>query len=147
MMTLEDAVDLVLHAFTEGSNGDIFVQKSPAATIDVLVKALQLLTKKNDHPISIIGTRHGEKLYETLCSREEMFVAEDQGNYYRIPSDNRELNYSKFIEEGDKDLTDVTDYNSDNTQRLDIEGMVGLLRKLDFINNIEKGAVDVPDGV
>jgi UDP-N-acetylglucosamine 4,6-dehydratase/5-epimerase len=147
MMTLEDAVDLVLHAFTEGSNGDIFVQKSPAATIDVLVKALQLLTKKNDHPISIIGTRHGEKLYETLCSREEMFVAEDQGNYYRIPSDNRDLNYSKFIEEGDKDLTDVTDYNSDNTQRLDIEGMVGLLRRLDFINNIEKGAVDVPDGV
>ena len=147
MMTLEDAVDLVLHAFTAGSNGDIFVQKSPAATINVLVKALKALTKKNDHAISVIGTRHGEKLYETLCSREEMFVAEDQGNYYRIPSDNRDLNYSKFIEEGDKDLTDVTDYNSDNTQRLDVEGMVGLLRRLDFINNIEKGDLDVPDGV
>lgn len=147
MMTLDDAVDLVLHAFENGQNGDIFVQKAPAATIDVLVKALLNITGKADHPVDVIGTRHGEKLYEALCSREEMFVAEDQGDYYRVPSDNRDLNYSKYNEEGEKDLSIIEDYNSHNTERLDVEGMVELLRKLDFIVDIENGSSVVPEGV
>lgn len=147
MMTLDDAVDLVLHAFEHGSNGDIFVQKAPAATIDVLVKALLKITDKPDHQVNIIGTRHGEKLYEALCSREEMFVAEDQGGYYRIPSDNRDLNYSKYNEEGEKDLSIIEDYNSHNTERLDVEGMIKLLHKLDFIADIEAGSLIVPEGV
>ncbi len=147
MMTLNDAVDLVLHAFENGTNGDIFVQKAPAATIDVLVQALLKITNKPNHQINIIGTRHGEKLYEALCSREEMFVAEDQGGYYRIPSDNRDLNYSKYNEEGEKDLSVIEDYNSHNTERLDVDGMVELLRKLDFIVDIEAGSLAVPEGV
>ncbi|HGA5055907.1 TPA: polysaccharide biosynthesis protein, partial [Salmonella enterica subsp. enterica serovar Waycross] len=100
MMSLDDAVDLVLHAFTHGSNGDIFVQKSPAATIEVLTQAILEVIQSPKHPINIIGTRHGEKLYEVLCSREEMLVAQDQGNYYRIPCDNRDLNYEKYFEKG-----------------------------------------------
>ncbi|MCF3098783.1 NAD-dependent epimerase/dehydratase family protein [Aeromonas australiensis] len=147
MMTLNDAVDLVLHAFEHGTSGDIFVQKAPAATIDVLVKALLQITDKSNHPVNVIGTRHGEKLYEALCSREEMFVAEDQGGYYRIPSDNRDLNYSKYNEEGEKDLSVVEDYNSHNTERLDVAGMVKLLHKLDFIRDIEAGSLIVPEGV
>ncbi|HDI3235470.1 TPA: polysaccharide biosynthesis protein [Vibrio cholerae] len=147
MMTLNDAVDLVLHAFEHGTNGDIFVQKAPAATIDVLVNALLQITDKPNHPVNIIGTRHGEKLYEALCSREEMFVAEDQGGYYRIPSDNRDLNYSKYHEEGEKDLSLIEDYNSHNTERLDVQGMIKLLHKLDFISEIEAGSVVVPEGV
>ncbi|RSD29655.1 polysaccharide biosynthesis protein [Vibrio pectenicida] len=147
MMTLDDAVNLVLHAFQYGENGDIFVQKAPAATIEVLVKALLKITSKPDHLVNIIGTRHGEKLYEALCSREEMFVAVDQGDYYRIPSDNRDLNYSKYHEDGDKDLSLVEDYNSHNTERLNVEGMIGLLHKLDFIRDIEAGSVNVPGGV
>ena len=147
MMTLNDAVDLVLHAFTHGINGDIFVQKAPAATIDVLVKALLKITNKPQHKVNVIGTRHGEKLFEALCSREEMFIAEDQGVYYRVPSDNRDLNYSQYVEEGDKDLSVVEDYNSHNTGRLDVDGMVQLLRKLDFINDIEAGSIIVPEGV
>ncbi|HFZ8765636.1 TPA: polysaccharide biosynthesis protein, partial [Salmonella enterica subsp. enterica serovar Waycross] len=103
MMSLDDAVDLVLHAFTHGSNGDIFVQKSPAATIEVLTQAILEVIQSPKHPINIIGTRHGEKLYEVLCSREEMLVAQDQGNYYRIPCDNRDLNYEKYFEKGNKD--------------------------------------------
>ncbi|MCC4238317.1 polysaccharide biosynthesis protein [Vibrio anguillarum] len=147
MMTLDDAVDLVLHAFQNGSNGDIFVQKAPAATIETLVKALLQVLDKPEHHVNIIGTRHGEKQYEALCSREEMFVAEEQGNYYRVPADNRDLNYSKFFEEGEKDLFDVEDYNSHNTNRLDVDGMVDLLRKLDFIREIENGNIIVPEGV
>lgn len=147
MMTLDDAVDLVLHAFEHGSNGDIFVQKAPAATIGVLVKALLRITNKPDHLVNVIGTRHGEKLYEALCSREEMFVAQDQDDYYRIPSDNRDLNYSKFNEEGEKDLSLIEDYNSHNTDRLDVDGMVTLLHKLDFIADIEAGSLVVPEGV
>ncbi|ECF5978663.1 NAD-dependent epimerase/dehydratase family protein, partial [Salmonella enterica subsp. arizonae] len=104
MMSLDDAVDLVLHAFTHGSNGDIFVQKSPAATIEILMQAILEIIKLPKHPINIIGTRHGEKLYEVLCSREEMLVAQDQGNYYRIPCDNRDLNYEKYFEKGNKDV-------------------------------------------
>ncbi|HFW2809733.1 TPA: polysaccharide biosynthesis protein, partial [Salmonella enterica subsp. enterica serovar Waycross] len=107
MMSLDDAVDLVLHAFTHGSNGDIFVQKSPAATIEVLTQAILEVIQSPKHPINIIGTRHGEKLYEVLCSREEMLVAQDQGNYYRIPCDNRDLNYEKYFEKGNKDVEKV----------------------------------------
>ncbi|MGF1753742.1 polysaccharide biosynthesis protein [Vibrio makurazakiensis] len=147
MMTLDDAVDLVLHAFQNGQNGDIFVQKAPAATIDVLVKALLKILGKPEHQVDVIGTRHGEKAYEALCSREEMFIAQEQGDYYRVPADNRDLNYSKFFEEGEKDLSEIEDYNSHNTERLDVEGMVELLRKLDFIREIENGNVIVPEGV
>ncbi|MGS4880496.1 polysaccharide biosynthesis protein [Photobacterium damselae] len=147
MMTLDDAVDLVLHAFKHGKNGDIFVQKAPAATIDILVKALLSLMKEENHEVKTIGTRHGEKLYEALCSREEMFKAIDQDNYYCIPADNRDLNYEKYFEEGSRDLSQITDYNSHNTERLDVEGMKQLLRKLDFIREIEAGNVIVPEGV
>ncbi|MCJ2378631.1 polysaccharide biosynthesis protein [Vibrio sp. ZSDZ34] len=147
MMTLDDAVDLVLHAFNNGSNGDIFVQKAPAATIEVLVRAILEIMGKPEHPVNVIGTRHGEKQYEALCSREEMFVAEDQGEFYRVPADNRDLNYSKYFEEGEKDLSKVEDYNSHNTERLDVEGMKQLLRKLDFIREIEAGNIIVPEGV
>jgi len=147
MMTLDDAVDLVLHAFDNGSNGDIFVQKAPAATIDVLTKAiLQLMDKKN-HQVNVIGTRHGEKLYEALCSREEMFVAEDQGGYYRVPADNRDLNYSQFTEQGEKDLSLIEDYNSHNTDRLSVNEMEQLLLKLDFMKEIKAGNIFVPEGV
>jgi UDP-glucose 4-epimerase len=147
MMTLDDAVDLVLHAFSNGKNGDIFVQKAPAATIQILVQALLKIVNKKNHEIKTIGTRHGEKLYEALCSREEMFVAEDQINYYRIPSDNRDLNYSKYHDEGDRDLSIIEDYNSHNTDRLDVDGMIELLYKLDFIRDIAAGGRDVPEGV
>lgn len=147
MMTLDDAVDLVLHAFTEGTNGDIFVQKSPAATIQVLVEALLQITGKPDHTVEVIGTRHGEKLFEALCSREEMYVSIDEGNYYRIPSDNRDLNYSKYNEKGDRNLSEVSDYNSHNTYRLDVSEMVQLLHKLDFISEISLGGTIVPEGV
>ncbi len=147
MMTLDDAVDLVLHAFKNGVNGDIFVQKAPAATIDVLVKALLEITNKKDHAVEIIGTRHGEKLYEALCSREEMFAAQDQDNYFRIPADNRDLNYSKYNEEGQRDLSLVEDYNSHNTKQLDVDAMVKLLHKLEFISDIASGGRTVPDGV
>lgn len=147
MMTLDDAVDLVIHAFDHGKNGDIFVQKAPAATIQVLTQAILEMIDKPKHQVNVIGTRHGEKLFEALCSREEMFVAQDQGEYYRIPADNRDLNYSKYFEEGEKDLSVVEDYNSHNTERLDVEGMKTLLRKLDFMREIESGNVFVPEGV
>ena len=147
MMTLDDAIDLVLHAFGNGANGDIFVQKAPAASIDVLTKAIFSLMKKPGYKVNVIGTRHGEKLFEALCSREEMFVAQDQGDYYRIPSDNRDLNYSQFMEEGEKDLSKVEDYNSHNTHRLDVEGMQALLLKLDFMRDIKDGSTYVPEGV
>ena len=147
MMTLDDAVDLVLHAFENGQNGDVFVQKAPAATIDVLVKALLEMLKTPEHLVNVIGTRHGEKLFEALCSREEMFIAQDQGEYYRIPADNRDLNYAQYTEQGEKDLSNVEDYNSHNTARLDVEGMKQLLRKLDFMRDIEAGKLIVPEGV
>ncbi|MBK5145047.1 polysaccharide biosynthesis protein [Budviciaceae bacterium BWR-B9] len=139
MMTLEDAVDLVLYAFTNGSNGDIFVQKAPAATIETLAIALKGLLNVPEHPINIIGTRHGEKLYEALLSREEMIAAIDMGDYYRIPPDLRDLNYGKYVEQGDKRISEVQDYNSHNTHRLDVEGMQKLLLKLPFINALRAG--------
>jgi UDP-N-acetylglucosamine 4,6-dehydratase/5-epimerase len=147
MMTLDDAVDLVLHAFEHGSNGDIFVQKAPGATIDVLTKAIFNIMGTPNHEVNVIGTRHGEKLYEALCSCEEMFVAEDQGGYYRIPADNRDLNYAQFTDEGEKDLSEVEDYNSHNTERLDVAGMETLLLKLDFMREIKAGNLIVPEGV
>ncbi|MGI2168927.1 polysaccharide biosynthesis protein [Shewanella sp. MF05960] len=147
MMTLDDAVDLVLHAFEHGTNGDIFVQKAPGATIDVLTKAIFNLMGKPEHQVNVIGTRHGEKLYEALCSREEMFVAQDQGDYYRIPADNRDLNYAQFTDEGEQDLSKVEDYNSHNTENLDVAGMEKLLLKLDFMREIKAGNLVVPEGV
>lgn len=131
MMTLEDAVDLVLYAFQHGNNGDLFVQKAPAATLDVLAQAIIELYD-GDTKIKVIGTRHGEKLYETLVTREEMSKAEDMGNYYRIPCDSRDLNYDKYFKEGEEKISHVDDYHSHNTQRLDVEGMKKLLMKLDW---------------
>lgn len=139
MMSLEDAVDLVLHAFVHGNNGDIFVQKAPASTVEVLANAIVDLMGKKGHQINVIGTRHGEKLYETLLTREEMLHAEDQGDYYRIPADNRDLNYGKFFEQGEKKIADIVDYNSHNTTRLDLEGTKQLLLKLTFMQEIVKG--------
>ena len=133
MMTLDDAVDLVIFAFKNGNPGDIFVQKSPAATIEVLAKALLELFKAKN-PINVIGTRHGEKLYETLVNREEMTKAEDLGDFYRIPADNRDLNYNRFFIEGEAQIASTEEYNSHNTVRLDIEETKKLLLKLDLIN-------------
>ena len=132
MMTLDDAVDLVIYAFEHGSNGDLFVQKAPAATLDVLAKALKQLYKVNTE-VRTIGTRHGEKLYETLVTREEMAKAIDMGDYYRIPCDTRDLNYDKFFSEGNEEIAKIEDYHSHNTARLDVEGMKQLLLKLRFI--------------
>lgn len=129
MMTLDDAVDLVLYAFQHGQSGDLFVQKAPAATLDVLAKALTVLYNSNVN-IRTIGTRHGEKLYETLVTREEMSKAEDMGNYFRIPADNRDLNYDKYFVEGQEEIANIDDYHSHNTERLDVEGMKQLLLKV-----------------
>ncbi len=137
MMTLDDAVDLVLYAFEHGQNGDLFVQKAPAATIGILAQAIIELAGSNSK-IKVIGTRHGEKLYETLVTREEMAKSEDMGNYFRIPADNRDLNYDKYFVEGQQKISSIEDYHSHNTDRLDIEGMKKLLQKLDIINEITK---------
>jgi UDP-N-acetylglucosamine 4,6-dehydratase len=139
MMTLADAVDLVLYAFEHGNNGDIFVQKAPAATVETLAIALREMLNLPEHPINIIGTRHGEKLYEALLSREEMACAQDRGDYYRVPPDLRDLNYAKYVEEGDKHVSELEDYNSHNTQRLDVDGMKQLLLKLEFMRAIVRG--------
>lgn len=132
MMTLDDAVDLVLYAFEHGNSGDIFVQKSPACTIEVLAKAIMELYQKKSE-IKVIGTRHGEKLFETLVNREEIVKAKDLGEYYCIYSDDRDLNYERYFREGELDVSTVEEYHSHNTHRLDIEGMKDLLLKLDFI--------------
>lgn len=132
MMTLDDAVELVWFAFNNAENGDLFVQKAPAATIEILAIALQELYGSNNK-INIIGTRHGEKLFETLVNREEMAKAEDMGDYFRVPADNRDLNYGKFFTEGETKVSAVKDYTSHNTTRLDVEGMKDLLLKLPMI--------------
>lgn len=139
MMTLEDAVDLVLYAFEHGTNGDIFVQKAPAATIAVLAQALLQIMDRPDHEIRVIGTRHGEKLYETLLSREERVAAQDLGRYFRIPPDLRDLNYGKYVEQGEIQISDASDYNSHNTTRLDVEGMTDLLLQLPFMRATARG--------
>lgn len=145
MMTLADAVDLVLYAFEHGNNGDLFVQKAPAATVETLALALISMLKKPEHPIQIIGTRHGEKLYEALLSREEMACAEDMGDYFRVPPDLRDLNYSKFVEQGEEKISTMVDYNSHNTERLDVQGMQDLLLKLDFMRAIQRGEFATPE--
>jgi len=134
MMTLDDAVDLVLYAFQHGKNGDLFVQKAPAASLSVLAQAMVELYKSNTK-IRIIGTRHGEKLYETLVTREEMAKSEDMGAYYRIPADKRDLNYDKYFIEGQEEIATIEDYHSHNTAQLDVEGMKELLMKLDVVNS------------
>lgn len=144
MMTLDDAVDLVLYAFEHGNSGDIFVQKAPAATMETLALALTGLLGKPDHPIQIIGTRHGEKRHETLLSREEMALASDLGDYFRVPPDLRDLNYGKYMEQGEKRISEAEDYTSSNTQRLDVDGMKQLLLKLDFIRDLVAGRPAVP---
>jgi len=144
MMTLDDAVDLVLYAFERGKPGEIFVQKAPAATIEVLTQALITLVGKPDHEVRVIGTRHGEKLYEALLSREEMVAAEDLGDYYRVPPDLRDLNYGKFVDQGEIRISQATDYNSHNTERLDVEGMKALLLKLRFMQSIARGEKTEP---
>ena len=138
MMTLDDAVDLVIYAFTHGHNGDLFVQKAPAATLSTLAEALKQIYSKVDPKygeteVKVIGTRHGEKLYETLVTREEMAKAIDMGNYYRIPCDTRDLNYDKFFTEGNEKVSQIEDYHSHNTRRLDVEGMKKELMRLRFI--------------
>ena len=148
MMTLGDAVDLVLYAFEHGNNGDIFVQKAPAATVEVMTQAILELMGKPDHPVNVIGTRHGEKLYEALLGREEMACAEDMGDYFRIPPDTRDLNYAKFVEQGEQRITQSShgeDYNSHNTTRLDIEGAKALLLKLEFMQRLARGEFAVAE--
>jgi UDP-N-acetylglucosamine 4,6-dehydratase len=132
MMSVDDAVDLVLFAFEHGEPGDLFVQKAPAATIETLAQAIKQVFQANN-PIRVIGTRHGEKASETLLTREEMLHAEDVGGYYRVPVDQRDLNYNAYYSEGDAGLTTLTDYNSDNTHRLDVAGMAKLLGQLQYV--------------
>ncbi|MEJ8674913.1 polysaccharide biosynthesis protein [Chromobacterium amazonense] len=139
MMTLDDAVDLVLFAFKHGQAGEIFVQKAPAASIDVLAKALTHMLGVPNHPIDIIGTRHGEKLFEVLLSREEMVAAHDLGNYYKVPPDLRDLNYGKFMEQGEIKISEAVEYNSHNTTRLHIPDMQELLAKLSFMQATLRG--------
>jgi UDP-N-acetylglucosamine 4,6-dehydratase/5-epimerase len=145
MMTLGDAVGLVLYALNHGGPGDIFVQKAPATTIEVLAKALAELLNVKNPEVQIIGTRHGEKLYEVLLSREERAAAEDLGDYFRIPPDLRDLNYGKFVEQGEPRISAAEDYNSHNTRRLDIDDMKALLKRLSFIQAIAHGKYEHPE--
>ena len=135
LMSLEDSVDLVLYAFTHGQQGDIFVQKAPASTVGDLAQALKEMFGKPDQQTRVIGTRHGEKLYESLISREEMAHAIDMGGYYRIPADNRDLNYAKYFSEGETDISKLDDYTSHNTKRLNVEEVKSLLLTLDYIKD------------
>jgi UDP-glucose 4-epimerase len=134
LMSLEEAVELVLFAFEHGNSGDLFVNKAPAGTIGDMVTAMKELYNA-DNEVKIIGTRHGEKLYETLCTREEMIKAEDMGDFYRIPADNRDLNYSQYFSEGKEDISKIDDYHSHNTEQLDVQGMKALIRELPIIKN------------
>jgi UDP-glucose 4-epimerase len=134
LMSLEEAVELVLFAFEYGKQGDLFVNKAPAGTIADLAEAVKRLFKA-DNKVKIIGTRHGEKLYETLCTREEMVKAENMGEFYRIPADNRDLNYAQYFSEGEKDISLIEDYHSHNTEQCDVDGMIQLLLKLDFVQD------------
>lgn len=141
MMSIDDALDLVLYAFENAQPGDIFVQKAKAATILTIANALKQIYKANN-PVKIIGTRHGEKLYETLLTREEMARAEDLGRYYRVPADTRDLNYELFFTEGEERVSLEQDYNSHSAERLNIEGMVGLLMSLDIVRSEIKGQIE-----
>lgn len=135
MMSLDDALNLVLYAFDNATNGDIFVQKSPAATIATLTEAIKQLLDSPDHPVNVIGTRHGEKLFEVLLSREEMASAQDCGNYFRIAADTRDLNYDKYLDVGEVRISESSEYTSHNTTRLDLDGVIALLRTLDLFQN------------
>lgn len=132
LMSLDEAVELVLFAFEHGNSGDLFVNKAPAGTIGDLAEALKIICKSKNE-INIIGTRHGEKLYETLCTREEMIKAQDMGDFYRIPADNRDLNYNQYFSEGEIDMSKIEDYHSHNTEQLGVDGMIELLKQLPFI--------------
>lgn len=145
MMTLDDAVDLVMYAFEHAMPGEILVQKAPAATIETLAHALISVLNKPNHPIEIIGTRHGEKLYEVLLSREEIVSAKDQNQFFCVPPDLRDLNYGKFVDQGEVKISSSTDYNSHNTTRLDVRGMEGLLMKLPFIKALVNGKPIPPE--
>ena len=145
MMTLDDAVDLVLYAFKNGNSGDIFVQKAPAVTVNILAKALHEVLGKIEYPIRIIGTRHGEKKYESLLSSEEMSCAIESENYFKIPPDLRDLNYEKYVEIGEERITNSTEYSSDNTTRLDLKAMKNLLLSLDFIQASVRGEEIEPE--
>jgi UDP-N-acetylglucosamine 4,6-dehydratase len=142
MMTIEGAVDLVLYAFRHGTPGDIFVQKAPAATVDTLARALLKLLDA-DNKIRVIGTRHGEKLYETLLNREEMAHAEDLGDYYRVPADVRDLNYANFFSEGTEAVSEAVDYNSHNTRILNVDSMIELLMQLQCVRDALQGKATV----
>jgi UDP-glucose 4-epimerase len=142
MMTLPDAVDLVMYAFEHGKNGDMFVQKAPAATVETLAHAILDVMGRRDHPVSVIGTRHGEKLYESLLSREERACAQDLGGYFRVPPDGRDLNYAKFVEQGEQKITRAIhgeEYSSHNTDRLDLAALKRLLLELDFMQKVVRG--------
>lgn len=145
MMTLDDAVDLVIFAFQNGRPGEIFVQKAPAATIETLARSLTGLLNVPEHEIRVIGTRHGEKLYEALLSREEVVAAENLGDYFRVPPDLRDLNYSKFVEQGEVELSNAVEYTSHNTTRLDEKGMRALLMKLRFMQSATSGEEAEPE--
>jgi len=145
MMTLDDSVDLVFFAFTNSTPGEVFIQKSPATTIAILAEAIAQLMNVPDHPINIIGTRHGEKLYEVLLSREEMAAAQDMGEYYRVVPDLRDLNYGKYFSEGEIKLSKAEDYNSHNADRLDLEGTKNLLLSIPYIQDVVAGNISQPD--
>ena len=146
MMSLEESVSLVFHAFENGGNGDIFVQKAPATTIQILVDALLELFDKRDHPVKVIGTRHGEKLFETLLSREEMARVEDQGRYYRVLPDMRDLNYSMYFESGEKSISELSDYTSHITEQLDLQQTKELLGNLEFVQKALAGKYEPSKG-
>jgi UDP-glucose 4-epimerase len=129
----------VLYAFEHGQNGDLFVQKAPAATIDVLAKSVLEILGAEQHPVQVIGTRHGEKLYEALLSREEMVMAEDRGGYYRVPPDSRDLNYSAFVEQGERQISEAQDFHSHNARRLEQSEMTNILRRLDYMQAVLAG--------
>jgi UDP-N-acetylglucosamine 4,6-dehydratase len=145
MMTLEQAVELVLYAFAHGTNGDLFVQKAPACTVSTLAQALLHLMRRPGHQIVEIGTRHGEKVYEVLLSREERAHAEDLGDYYRVRPDGRDLNYAKFFDQGERQITHAEEYTSHNTRRLEVNEVTQLLEKLDFIQRVVRGEVATPE--
>ena len=145
IMTLDDAVNLVMFAFENGDSGDIFIQKAPSASVIVIADAILEILDKKDYPIKIIGTRHGEKKHETLLSNEEMASAKELKNYYRIPADLRDLNYEKYFNEGKEGITKAGDYSSDNTIQLDVEGMKAMLSRLKFIQAASKGEIIDPE--
>ncbi|MDP2732578.1 MAG: polysaccharide biosynthesis protein, partial [Hoeflea sp.] len=145
MMTLEDAVELVIYAFTNGRNGDIFVQKAPASTVAVLAKAIKDMFGRPDHPVQEIGTRHGEKIFEVLLSREEFAIADDLGDYFRVPADSRDLNYSIFVEEGETRLNKVEEYNSHKTVQLDQAELTKLLMKVNYVRRSLTHATAQPE--